>query len=216
MNNMHNIKVEKLCKTIKNVDVLTNISIELNSGNIYGFIGINGSGKTMLIKALSGLIHPTSGHIYIDGKEVYKDIYRIINVGIIIENASLYPEFTGYKNLEMISKIKKIIQPKDIIKAIERVGLDPYDKRPVNKYSLGMKQRLIIAQAIMEHPDFLLLDEPTNALDIDGINLIRNIIKEEAERGSLVIIASHNMNDIGILCNKTYEMNNGYIKEIEE
>ena len=205
------IIAENIVKTIKKKIILDNISLELESGNIYGFVGRNGCGKTMLFRALSGLMHIDSGRITIDGKVLHKDINVPPSIGLIIENAGLYNEFSGFKNLKLLADINKIISDIEITKAISEVGLDPNDKRPVRKYSLGMKQRLIIAQAIMESPDIIMLDEPTNALDERGVKLIRDIILREKERGALVVIASHNKEDIEILADRVYYMDGGKI-----
>ncbi len=205
------IIAENIVKTIKKRTILDNINLELESGNIYGFVGRNGCGKTMLFRALSGLMHIDSGRITIDGKVLHKDINVPPSIGLIIENAGLYNEFSGFKNLKLLADINKIISDTEITKAISDVGLDPNDKRPVRKYSLGMKQRLIIAQAIMESPDIILLDEPTNALDESGVKLIRDIILREKERGALVLIASHNKEDIEILADRVYYMDGGKI-----
>ena len=205
------IIAENIVKTIKKRTILDNINLELESGNIYGFVGRNGCGKTMLFRALSGLMHIDSGRITIDGKVLHKDINVPPSIGLIIENAGLYNEFSGFKNLKLLADINKIISDTEITKAISDVGLDPNDKRPVRKYSLGMKQRLIIAQAIMESPDIIMLDEPTNALDERGVKLIRDIILREKERGALVLIASHNKEDIEILADRVYYMDGGKI-----
>ena len=202
---------ENIVKTIKKRTILDNICLNLESGNIYGLVGRNGCGKTMLFRALSGLMHIDSGRITIDGKVLHKDINVPPSIGLIIENAGLYNEFSGFKNLKLLADINKIISDTEITKAISDVGLDPNDKRPVKKYSLGMKQRLIIAQAIMESPDIIMLDEPTNALDERGVKLIRDIILREKERGALVLIASHNKEDIEILADRVYYMDGGKI-----
>ncbi len=209
---MEQLVVENLCKRMKEKDILKDINLTLEYGKIYGLVGRNGSGKTMLIRALSGLIHPTSGKVMVKGKELYKDIPNIDRLGIIIENAGLYPEFTGFQNLRFLAGVNQLIGDAEIKEAIERVGLEPDDKRTVKKYSLGMKQRILIAQAIMEKPEVLLLDEPTNALDESGVELIRGIIREEAERGALVVVASHNKEDIALLCEEIYSMNNGELR----
>lgn len=205
------IIAENIVKTIKKRTILDNINLELESGNIYGFVGRNGCGKTMLFRALSGLMHIDSGRITIDGKVLHKDINVPPSIGLIIENAGLYNEFSGFKNLKLLADINIKISDTEITKAISDVGLDPNDKRPVRKYSLGMKQRLIIAQAIMESPDIIMLDEPTNALDERGVKLIRDIILREKERGALVLIASHNKEDIEILADRVYYMDGGKI-----
>ena len=170
----------------------------------------------MLFRALSGLMDISSAKIFLDNKELHKDMRVLENVGIVIENAGLYPELTGFNNLKMLSKLNKKIDDEQIRKTIVRVGLNPNDKRSFKKYSLGMKQRIVIAQAIMEKPDILMLDEPTNALDEEGIEQIRKIIKEERERGAIVLIASHNKEDIEVLADKVFSISNGMLKESEE
>ncbi len=196
-------------KKIKKKIILSDINLHLESGNIYGFVGRNGSGKTMLFRALSGLMKIDSGEIQWNEKVLRKDIDILPNLGIILENAGLYPEFTGFENLEMLAKVNKKIGKQEIEQAIKRVGLNPDDKRSYRKYSLGMKQRIIIAQAIMEKPDILMLDEPTNALDENGVDKIRQVILEEKKRGALVLIASHNKEDIQILADQVFYIDNG-------
>ncbi len=205
------VVVENLGKKIKDKVILDDINLILESGNVYGFVGRNGSGKTMLFRAISGLIKPNEGKVECDGKVLHKDIDVIPRMGIILENAGLYPEFTGKKNLEILAKINRKATNDDIISSIKRVGLDPDDKRTFRKYSLGMKQRITIAQAIMEKPDIIMLDEPTNALDESGVNRIRQIIMEEKERGAIILLASHNKEDIKLLSDKVYYMEDGRI-----
>lgn len=208
--------VNHVSKQIKGKTILSNVNLALNSGNIYGFVGKNGSGKTMLLRAISGLMKVSEGEIILSGKILHKDMKVLPNLGIIIENAGLYPELTGLANLKLLAKLNKKIGEKEIRETIIKVGLDPDDKRSFSKYSLGMKQRIILAQAIMEQPDVLLLDEPTNALDEDGVNDIRDIILEEKERGALILIASHNKEDIEVLTDKVFTVKNGVVSEREE
>lgn len=196
-------------KSIKNNQILSDINLTLEQGVVYGFVGRNGSGKTMLFRALSGLMKIDSGEIIYKNKRLHKDMPVLPNLGITIENAGLYPEFTGFKNLQMLAKLNKKIGDEEIRRAIERVGLDPDDKRTFRKYSLGMKQRIIIAQAIMEAPDVIMLDEPTNSLDEDGVKLIRQVINEEKERGAMILLASHNKEDIKILADKVFYIDKG-------
>jgi ABC-2 type transport system ATP-binding protein len=178
---------------------------------IYGFTGPNGCGKTMLFRALSGLISVTTGEIRLDDRTLKKDFDVLPDLGILLENVSLYPELTGYENLQYLAKFRRMIGNAEIREALRRVGLDPADKRTYGKYSLGMKQRLAIAQAIMEHPAVIMLDEPTNALDQDSIETVRELILEEKGRGALVLLASHNMNDIKLLADEAFHMENGRI-----
>ncbi len=208
---MNTIRFESVSKKIKKKTILDNVSITLTGGKIYGLVGKNGSGKTMILRTVAGLMKPSSGKIFYNEKELYKDIDFIPKLGMIIENIGLYPEFSGFKNLSLLAKINNCISENEIKDAIKRVGLDPEDRQPVKKYSLGMNKRIAIAQALMEHPDVLLLDEPTNALDSEGIDLIRKICSEEASRGAIVVIASHNKEDIELLCNKKYQVDCGKV-----
>ena len=180
------LRVDNISKNIGNRKILDSVNLELENGKIYGFVGRNGSGKTMLFRALSGLMGVSSGKIFLDDRELHKDMRVLENIGITIENAGLYPELAGFDNLKLLSGLKRKIDDNKIRETIVRVGLDPDDKRPFRKYSLGMKQRIVIAQAIMEEPDILMLDEPTNALDEEGIERIRKIISEEKQRGAMV------------------------------
>lgn len=207
---------ENVTKYIGKKEILKDVNLTMKAGHIYGFIGKNGSGKTMLFRALSGLMHISSGEIRLDNQVLHKDIKVLPNLGLIIENAGLYPELTGLNNLRLLAKINRKIGDREIYNAIRRVGLDPDDKRPFRKYSLGMKQRIIIAQAIMETPDIIMLDEPTNALDIEGVDEIRKIIIEEKKRGALILIASHNTDDITLLADTVYSICNGLIEESGE
>ena len=197
---------------IKNKMILENINLNLNGGKIYAFVGENGAGKTMLFRVLSGLIKQTSGVITFDEKILHKDIDVLPNMGIMIENAGLYPELTGFENLRLLSKLNGKIGKAEIRNAIEKSGLNPDDKRPFKKYSLGMKQRIVFAQAIMETPDILFLDEPTNALDEEGVKDIRKIILEQKERGALICIASHNKEDIKMMADEVFVIRDGKIK----
>ena len=198
-------------KVIKGKTVLSHINLSLNSGYVYGFVGPNASGKTMLFRVLSGLISATTGIVSLNGKILKKAFPVLPNLGILLENVSLYPELTGYENLDYLAKFNHKIDKAGIIEALQRVGLDPADKRKYGKYSLGMKQRLAIAQAVMESPDILMLDEPTNALDQDSVKLIRGLIESEKERGAIVLLASHNKEDIQLLCDHTFTMDGGAI-----
>lgn len=203
----------KVTKIIKGKTVLSNIDLVLESGNIYGFVGPNACGKTMLFRALSGLMSVTSGVIKLDEKVLKKDFSVLPNLGILLENVSLYPNLTGYENLLYLAKFTQKANKSDIIAAMEGVGLDPDDKRRYGKYSLGMKQRLAVAQAVMEHPDILMLDEPTNALDQESVERIRQMIKQEKKRGALILLASHNEEDIRILADQVFVIRNGSIVE---
>ncbi|SDW39423.1 ABC-2 type transport system ATP-binding protein [Kandleria vitulina] len=205
------IKLDNIEKSIKGNQVLNQVSFEFESGKIYGIYGRNGSGKTMLMRMILGLIHSDHGSVTIDGKIIGKDIDFPESVGAMIENPGFFPYATGYENLKMLADIKGKIDENDIREAIQKVGLDDQEKRVVAKYSMGMKQRLAIAQAIMEKPDLLVLDEPTNALDQEGVDVFRKIIQSEAKRGTLIIISSHNKEDIDILSDIKIRMESGKI-----
>ena len=205
------IEVCHVEKSLKGREVLKDISCVMESGKIYGLYGHNGSGKTMLFRALSGLIKIDEGKIYYNGENIFSKYSVLPDIGMIIENTGMYLEYSGFKNLDILAGINKKIGKKEIIESLERVGLDPSDKRAVRKYSLGMKQRLAIAQAIMEKPKVIMLDEPTNGLDQEGVNLIRKVIAEEKHRGAIILLASHNSEDIRVLSDKIYRMDMGKI-----
>ena len=205
------IDIKDYTKTIKKKTILENINLSFESGKIYGLHGRNGSGKTMLLRAICGLILPTQGSVSIDGKIIGKDIEFPDSVGIIIESMSMLPEYSGYDNLKILAKIKKIATDDDIRTAMNAVGLDPDNKKRAGTYSLGMKQKLNIAQAIMEKPELYLLDEPTNALDEGTVNDIRDLLLSLKKDGALIIIASHNKEDLSVLCDDVIKINEGQI-----
>lgn len=202
---------EKAGKTLKGKEILKDISLSLEGGNVYGFVGRNGSGKTMLFRALSGLMKVDTGTVSLDGKILHHDFSVLPSLGIVLENAGLYPNMAGFDNLKYLAGMKKLIGEEEIKLALKRVGLDENDKRLYGKYSLGMKQRLAIAQAIMECPDVIMLDEPTNSLDEFGVEEIRKLILEEKERGALILLASHNKEDIHALADELYRIESGRI-----
>ena len=205
------IDIKNINKTIGNNVVLDNISISLEKGKIYGFRGKNGSGKTMLFRAICGLINVDSGEIIIDNKVLGKDISFPNSVGVLIEYPGFLDNLTGFKNLKYLAEIKGIISDKDIEEAIKKVGLDPKDTRKFKKYSLGMKQRLGIAQAIMEDPELIILDEPTNALDIDGVRLINDIILDMKSKGKTILIANHDKEELESVADKILFVDRGRI-----
>lgn len=207
---MEKVALKNVDKEIKGVPILNDISLTFEKGTIYGLYGHNGSGKTMLLRMIAGLIKPTRGEVLIDEKKLHFDMDFPERIGVVIETPEFWSNYTGKEVLKTLAEIKGTIGDKEIIEALQRVGLDPKDKRVIKKYSLGMKQRLGIAQAIMERPDILLLDEPTNALDQSGIELARRIIREESDRGALVVIASHNATDLEE-CQIKIEMSDGNI-----
>ena len=204
---------ENVNKTIDKKIILNDVSLKLRSGMIYGFVGRNGSGKTMLFRALSGLMSIDSGSVSLDGKVLHKDFDVLPELGIMIENAGLYPQLSGFDNLKRLSSIRKKVDDNTIREYISTVGLDPDDKKPFRKYSLGMKQRLVFAQAIFEDQKILMLDEPTNAMDDSGVQMVRDILLER-KKDSIILIASHNHEDIDLLADEKYRVSNGrFIKE---
>lgn len=213
---MEAIRLVNVNKVIKGRHILKDINFSLDKGKIYGFFGRNGSGKTMLFRLISGLIKPTSGEVYVFGKKLGSDISFPESLGIIIESIGFWPQFTGFENLKILASIKSKISDEQITKAIKKVGLDPEDKRLYSKYSLGMKQRLGIAQAIMEEPDLIILDEPTSAIDEEGVQLVRQILIEEKKRGATILIASHNKEDINLLSDEKFKMDNGRLYHLQE
>ncbi len=209
------LTVSHLNKKIKGKTVLDDVCVEFESGKIYGIVGRNGSGKTMLFRALTGLIQPDSGEVLLNGAKLHKDMEVLPDCGILIENAGLYPELNGVENLKFLTKLNKNVSLDVIRETIQKVGLDPADKRPFSKYSLGMKQRLVFAQAIFEQPKVLFLDEPTNALDEEGVQMIRTLILEQKQKDHIILIASHNREDIDILVDETYRMSEGKLYPME-
>ena len=184
------IEVRGLSLTIGKTAILNDVTVSLEAGKIHGLIGRNGSGKTMLMKCICGFIRPTRGVVVVDGKRVGKDVDFPKNMGIIIETPGFIPYYSGYKNLKLLAGLRNKIGKEEIIQAMERTGLDPKLKRHVKKYSLGMRQRLGLAQAIMEDPDILILDEPMNGLDKDGVEDMRRYLIDLREQGKTILIAS--------------------------
>ena len=210
------IQLQNVTKRIKENTVLDNVSYTFKSGFVYGLYGQNGSGKTILLRAISGLINLDSGSIFIDGEKLHDKIEFPPETGIVIENMELLPECSAKRNLQMLAKIKNIADEKDIIFSLERVGLDPDSDKKVKKFSLGMKQRLNIAQAIFENQKIILLDEPTNALDEDAVQLIYKIIREEKSRGATIIVATHHKEDLKEVCDVILKIAEGKIVEENE
>lgn len=205
------IEIKNLSKKIKQNTVLNNINLELQKGKIYGFRGINGSGKTMLFRAICGLITPTEGEIIINNKILHKDISFPESVGILIENPGFLPNYSGKKNLKLLADIKGIIREGEIDKILNLVGLDCNDTRKYKQYSLGMKQKLGIAQVLMENPDLILLDEPTNALDEKSVQNVLGIIYEEKQKGKTILIASHDNYTLEKISDEIINIENGKI-----
>ncbi len=205
------IILNDVSKKINKKVVLDHISYTFENGTIYGICGTNGSGKTMLLRAIAGLIIPTSGEIIVDNKVLHKDISIPNDIGIVIENMELPKQYNAFDNLKILSKIRNKASNEDIINSLKQVGLETDIK--VKKYSLGMKQRLNIAQAIFENPKIILLDEPTNALDEQGVEQIYNVLRNEKEKGTLILIATHHKQDLESLCDVVLTMSEGKLNE---
>ncbi len=206
------IKLEHYTKIIKENTILNDITLELKSGKIYAFVGHNGSGKSMLFKAICGFIKPTSGKVKVRNKVISKDICFPEKIGILIETVGLLPNLTAFENLKILASIQNEITDNDIKDTLSMVGLDPENKKPIKKYSLGMKQKVGIAQAIMEKPEIIILDEPMNGLDLESVNNIRNIILDLKAKGNTILLASHNESDIDILADEIFQLNNGVLR----
>ena len=208
------IKVENVTKRFGDTVVLNNISVTFDDKKIHGLVGRNGSGKTMLMKCICGFVPVTSGRITVNDKEIGKDIDVPESCGIIIETPGFLPEYSGYKNLKFLADIKGNVKKETIMGAIRSVGLNPSSKKHVGKYSLGMRQRLGLAQAIMEDPDLLILDEPMNGLDKEGVSDMRKYLIDLKNKGKTLIIASHSTEDIETLCDTVFEMEKGSLTQI--
>ena len=211
---MEIIKVENVSLKIKKDVILDKINVNFEKGKIHGLIGRNGSGKTMLMKCICGFVKVTSGQVIVDNKIVGKDCDFPDNIGVIIETPGFIPYYSGFRNLKLLAKINNKITDNDIKKSMESVGLNPNLKRAVGKYSLGMRQRLGLAQAIMENPQILILDEPMNGLDKEGVEDMRKYLIELRNQGKTIILASHSSEDISVLCDTVNEMDKGKIKKI--
>lgn len=209
------IVVRNLKKELKGHKILNNIAFDVEKNDFFGIVGRNASGKSMLYKALAGLITVNEGEIIIENIDIVKKRILPDDLGFLIEAPGFLPQFSGFKNLKFLASIRDKITEEEIKKAMQTVGLDPDDKRPYRKYSLGMKQKLGIAQAIMENPKILLLDEPMNNLDYESIISMRELFKKLNNNGTTILITSHNKEDIEILCNKKAELENGYLKQVD-
>ena len=213
---MNIISVKNLSKDFGQERVLKSVTRDFEKGRIHGIVGNNGSGKTVLMKCICGFLIPDSGSITVNGERVGVDVDFPRDMGLIIETPGFLPNVTGMKNLEILASLNKKIGLEEIAAAIRRVGLDPLMKKPVGKYSLGMRQRLGIAQAIMEDPALLILDEPLNGLDKHGVREMRQLIKGLKEQGKTILLASHNQGDIDELCDTVCEMDAGVMTMIRE
>ncbi len=208
------ISVEHVYKDFNGEEVLKDVTHAFEAGKIHGIVGNNGSGKTVLFKCMCGFMFPSRGKIYIDYEQVGVDMDFPDDMGIIIETPGFLPTISGMKNLQILASLRRKISNKEIRQTIRRVGLDPDMKKHVGKYSLGMRQRLGIAQAIMEDPMYLILDEPFNGLDKSGVADMRELIKGLRQQGKTILLASHNASDIEELCDTVCEMDAGVLTEI--
>jgi len=210
------IEVKNVSKSFKGIPVLNDINITCRSGKIYGIIGYNGSGKTVLFKCICGFLHVDSGEISVNGREMGKEIDMLEHAGIIIEEPGYIRSLSGYRNLEYLYRITHKKDPAVIHSIMLKVGLDPQSRKKVCHYSLGMRQRLAIAQATMENQAILILDEPMNGLDKDGVAEMRKFFLEQKGMGKLILLASHNKDDIELLCDKVYEMDHGMLQKVTD
>lgn len=214
MHNMICVETEHLTKKYGEVTVLNDITIQFESGKVHGLIGRNGSGKTMLMKCICGFVPATTGAVRVFGKEVGRAGAVPDNIGLIIETPGFLPGYSAYRNLQFLAQIRGKIGKEEIQHAISLVGLDPDNRKHIGKYSLGMRQRLGLAQAIMENPDLLILDEPMNGLDKDGAADMRKYLLDLKAKGKTILIASHSAEDISVLCDTVYEMDRGELTKI--
>lgn len=205
------IEVQNVVKRFRDQVVLKNVSISFEKGQIHGIVGRNGSGKTVLFKCICGLMHPEEGVILVNDKRVGRDVDMPEDIGAIIEAPGFLPNYSGYKNLRFLANIRRKIGKEEILNVLKTVGLDPESRKHVGKYSLGMRQRLGIAQAIMEDPEILILDEPMNGLDNAGVQDIRALLLELKAQGKTILLASHNHEDIAALCDTVHEMDGGVL-----
>ena len=215
---LHDDKIELIHVTKKFGQelVLKEVNLTLEQGRVYGIVGNNGSGKTVLMKCICGFLIPTTGLIQVFGSGIGQDVDFPESLGVIIETPGFLTNLTGRKNLEILAGMRRKIGPAEILQVLEKVGLDPALKKPVANYSLGMRQRLGNAQAIMEDPKLLILDEPFNGLDKHGIGEIRKLLLELKEEGKTILLASHNEEDIRVLCDEVYEMDGGVLRKCED
>ena len=207
-----NISIEHVTKKIKDATVLKDICLEMKGGTVYGLQGKNGSGKTMLMRAISGLIRPTSGRIVINGEQLHKNISIPRSIGLLLENPSLLPEYDASQNLKLLAKMQGGVPEEEIRQLIRDVGLEDAGRKKVEKYSLGMKQRLGIAAAILGSPDIILLDEPINAIDGEGVEEIRSLILSLKNEKRIIIVACHDKEEMNLLADEIVHLRDGRIE----
>ncbi|RKI41705.1 ATP-binding cassette domain-containing protein [bacterium D16-51] len=209
------LQLSHVSKEMDQNQILKDISIQCKRGKIYGFKGKNGSGKTMLMRIICGLVKPTEGSVTVDGVTLGKKHNFPESVGVLIEAPGFIGNYSGYQNLKVLAEIQGKIGKKEIEEVMAEVGLDPAEKKKTKKYSLGMKQKLGIAAAVMENPDLIILDEPTNALDEEGVKNLHSLLKKHKEAGALILISSHDKEELEYLSDVLFFMENGTIKDIK-
>lgn len=214
MERTYTIKIHQLSKQFKETRALSNINLEFEGGNIYGIVGRNGSGKTVLLKCICGLLYPNDGYVSINHKIIGKDVDFYDGIGFIIENPGFLYQYSGYKNLKMLAGLKKKVTKDTIKNWMNKVGLNPDNRKPVAKYSMGMKQRLGWAQVLMEEPGIIVLDEPFNGLDENGVEMFRKLLMNLKKEGRLILLCSHSREDIQLLCDMIIRLDQGEIVEI--
>ncbi|MFD2368852.1 ABC transporter ATP-binding protein [Brevibacillus sp. GCM10020057] len=195
--------------------ILEDINLSVHAGEVVGIVGTNGSGKTTLLRLATGLVYPDQGHVYVGGNKIYPGLLGVLptSVGAVIETPSFLPQYSGLKNLTLLAGIRGKISQDTVISTMRKMGLDPSSKKTVHTYSLGMKQRLAIAQAIMENPDVLLFDEPTNGLDEQGVNIFSTVMQEQIQRGTAILIVSHHKDEIEEYCDRVFSLENRTLKQ---
>lgn len=209
------IELDHVKKRFGDEEVLKELTWKMEKGKVYGIVGNNGSGKTVLMKCICGFLPVTQGSVKVGGKYIGRETDFPESLGVIIETPGFLTNLSGRKNLEILADLRGKLRREDITAVLMKVGLDPGLKKPVSKYSLGMRQRLGIAQAIMEDPELLILDEPFNGLDKHGVEEIKNLLLKQKEEGKTILLASHNSEDIRVLCERVYEMDGGVMREVE-
>lgn len=212
---MQYVELTNVRKCFGEEEVLKKLDFSVECGRVYGIVGNNGSGKTVLMKCICGFLPVTEGLVRVGGKYIGKEVDFPQSIGVIIETPGFLANLSGRRNLEILADLRGKLRREDITEVLLRVGLDPALKKPVSKYSLGMRQRLGIAQAIMEEPEFLILDEPFNGLDRHGVEEIRKLLLKEKQKGKTILLASHNSEDIRILCDRVFEMDAGVLREVD-
>lgn len=205
------LEIKNLSKSISGKSILEHIDLEMDRGRIYGLRGKNGSGKTMLMRSICGLILPMEGTICINGEILHKDISFPRSIGALIENPGFIAEYSGFKNLSTLASIKKAVTTEEIRSLMQKMELDPDDKKKFKKYSLGMKQKIGIIAAIMEQPELIVLDEPINALDEKSVNIVKELLLEQRKRGALIIISCHDKEELEFLADEVFCLENGKV-----